>query len=123
MGGCSYFWHTYGFGCQNSCSSWSNLQENTTKVFHEGGPNSMKVDLHREWSWKQNSKSDFNSFRGAGKIRMIVYYAGSDWVFVKVTKRFVQTGRFQLHEGCVMLNNCSRWSWSLKIRNIVINVN
>ena len=56
------------------------------------------------------------------KTRMVVYYDGSDLVFVKASKRFVQTDRFQLHQGRVMLNNCSRWSWSLK-KSVVINVN
>ena len=40
----------YSIGCRNLCSLWSDLQENTTKVLHEGGPNSMKAGLHKEWS-------------------------------------------------------------------------
>ena len=39
----------YGFGCGNSCILWHDLQENTTKVLHEGGPNFIKLGLLKEW--------------------------------------------------------------------------
>ena len=46
----------YIFSCAISCILQSNLQENTTKVLHEGGHNSIKAGFQKEWSWKQNSK-------------------------------------------------------------------
>ena len=36
------------FGCGNLGILWSDVQEITNKVLHEGGPYSTKADLHEE---------------------------------------------------------------------------
>ena len=56
---------SYGFRCGNLCFSQSDLQENTTKVLHEGGPVLHAGDSYIKKGPESKQKSSFNSFRAA----------------------------------------------------------
>ena len=60
-----------------------------------------------------------NSERQAAtaETRYIAYIMALMGYFVKVNVKVISTDRFQLHQGCVTLNNCSRCGWSLESEN------